>query len=258
MARPVTLLSWNVNGVRAVFKVDFMAWLKKTSPDVLCIQETKCKVEQLVPELLNPEGYHAEWNSAERPGYSGVATFSKIKPAAVTRGFGVNRFDTEGRVLETDHGDFILVNVYFPNGGNGPERLQYKREFYEHARSYFARLRKAGKGVIVCGDFNIAHNPVDVYSPGKCAKVSGFLPEERVWLDRLLEDGFIDAFREFDPSPERYTWWDQRTFARSRNDGWRIDLHLVSKDLRPRMKDAFILPDVLGSDHCPVGLKLSI
>ncbi len=259
MGDRLRLLSWNVNGIRAVFKKDFLPWLATESPDVLCLQETKCQVPQLPPELAPPPGYHAEWFCGDRPGYSGVATLSKVKPARVVKGLGIQKFDFEGRFLETDHGTFTLCNVYFPNGGSGAERLAYKHEFYAAALERLKSLQKEGKGVVVTGDFNIAHAEIDVYDPAKCSKISGFLPEERVWLDRLTgELGFVDALRRFDASPQKYTWWDQRTFARKRNDGWRIDYHFVSADLSSRLESAFILPDVTGSDHCPVGVVLTV
>jgi exodeoxyribonuclease-3 len=258
MPKKVRVISWNVNGVRAVYKKDLMKWIGAESPDVLCLQETKCQVPQLPAELAgNPLGYGGEWHCGERPGYSGVATLSKMKPVAVTAGLSIDRFDREGRWLETDYGDFVLINCYFPNGGSGPERLAFKHDFYKHALERLAALRKQGRKVDVCGDFNIAHEEIDVFDPARYSKVSGFLPEERVWLNRLVDMGFIDTFREFDKSAEKYSWWDMRIFARKRNLGWRIDYHFASADLKPHLKEAFILPDVLGSDHCPVGITLT-
>lgn len=255
-ARTVRLLSWNVNGIRAVYKKNFMPWLAKAAPDVLCLQEIKAKTDQLPQELLTPAGYHAFWNPAARPGYSGVATFSKEEPVAVKKGFGIAKFDEEGRVLETEFKDFTLLNIYFPNGKMGPERLRFKMEFYEEALKYFKRLVKKGKKLVICGDVNTAHKPIDLKNPGSNEKISGFLPMEREWMDRWVEAGFIDAFRVFNQKPDQYSWWDLRTFARARNVGWRIDYHFVSSNLRANLADAFILPDVLGSDHCPVGLIL--
>jgi exodeoxyribonuclease III len=256
MPRTVRILSWNVNGIRAVLKKNFLAWLKEASPDILCLQETKAQPSQLAPELLHPEGYTAYWNSAERPGYSGVATFCREKPLSVKRGFEVRRFDCEGRVLETDHGDFTLLNIYFPNGKMGSERLAFKLDFYEEALRYFRELRAKGRRLVVCGDYNTAHKPIDLKHPQANEKISGFLPEERAWMDRLVGEGFVDTFRVFDPSPDKYTWWDMRSFARARNVGWRIDYHFISADLRAHLEEACILPEVLGSDHCPVGVTL--
>lgn len=245
-----------MNGVRAAFKKDFLSKLAPFRPDVICLQETKCSPDQLDPEQRNPSGWHAEWCCGERPGYSGVATLSKEKPLGANRAFGVERFDREGRLLETDHGLFTLVNVYYPNGGSGEERLRYKLDFYEEALKRFKKLRSAGKSLVLTGDFNVAHKPVDVALPEKWSAVSGFLPEERAWMDRLVAAGFVDAFREFDSSGGRYTWWEMRTLARGRNEGWRLDYHFVSADLRDRLEEAFILDSVLGSDHCPVGIVL--
>jgi exodeoxyribonuclease-3 len=252
----IKILSWNVNGVRAALKKGLLDWLKKTSPDILCLQETKASEAQLPPELRYPPGYEVVWNAAERPGYSGVATFSKKKPVSVKRGFGIAQFDREGRVLETDHGDFILFNIYFPNGKMGPERLKYKMDFYDEALKYFIKLTKKGKKLVICGDYNTAHHPIDLAHPKQNEDVSGFLPIERAWMDRLEKSGFIDTFRVFNKEPSQYSWWDIRTGARARNIGWRIDYHFISENLKPHLKNAFILPEVMGSDHCPVGVEL--
>ncbi len=257
MARRVRILTWNVNGIRAALKKDFLKWLAGASPDILCVQETKARPEQLGPDLLKPNGYEAVWNSAERPGYSGVATFSKTAPLSVKRGLGAERFDREGRVLETDHGDFTLLNIYFPNGGMNDERLKFKLDFYAEALRYFKALRRKGRKLVIAGDYNTAHKPIDLARPKENEKISGFRPEERAWLDRLVEAGFVDTFRALHPDEAgRYTWWDLRTFARERDIGWRIDYHFVSEELRPNLEEAFILPDVMGSDHCPAGLTL--
>ena len=250
------VLSWNVNGLRAVLKKNFLTWFQKESPDTLCLQETKVLPDQLPPDVLHFPGYDFQLNAAERPGYSGVATFSKIKPLAVKKGFGVARFDSEGRVLATEYPDFTLLNIYFPNGKSGDERLKYKMDFYEDALKYFLKLRKQGKKLVVCGDVNTAHKPIDLAHPKENEKISGFLPIEREWMDKLVSKGFIDAFRVFNQKPEQYSWWDIRTGARARNVGWRIDYHFISEDLKPHLEDAFILPEVMGSDHCPVGIVL--
>ena len=250
------ILSWNVNGVRAILKKNFLGWLKKESPDVLCLQETKAFPSQLPPELLYPPGYQAFWNSASRAGYSGVATFTKQKPVSVKNGFGIAKFDEEGRVLETEFEHFTLFNVYFPNGKMSPERLRYKMDFYEALLAYFLKLKKKGKKIVVCGDYNTAHKAIDLARPKENEKISGFLPIEREWMDRLAASGFIDTFRVFNQDPGHYSWWDIRTGSRERNVGWRIDYHFISENLKPHLKDAFILPEVLGSDHCPVGVTL--
>jgi len=250
------ILSWNVNGIRSALKKGFLEWLKKESPDVLCVQEIKAMPSQLPPELLYPDGYHVFWNPALRPGYSGVATFTKEKPLAVKNGFGIQRFDDEGRVLQTEFEDFILFNIYFPNGKMNSGRLQYKMDFYEDSLKYFLKLKGKGKKLVICGDYNTAHKPVDLARPKENEKISGFLPSERAWMDKLVENGFLDTFRLFNQDPGHYTWWDVISRARERNVGWRIDYHFVSENVRPYVQQAFILPEVMGSDHCPVGIVL--
>ncbi len=251
------ILSWNVNGVRAALKKGLLDWLKKESPDILCLQETKATPAQLPPELLYPPGYHAFWNSAARLGYSGVATFTKEKPVSVKNGFGIERFDTEGRVLETEYKDFTLFNVYFPNGKMNDERLRYKIDFYEEFLKYLMKLKKKGKKIVFCGDVNTAHKEIDLARPKENSKISGFLPIEREWMDKLVSHGFLDTFRIFNQDPGHYSWWDVISRARERNVGWRIDYHFISENLKPNLKDAFILPEVMGSDHCPVGILLN-
>ncbi len=253
------LISWNVNGVRAVWKKGFGEWFKTEKADVVCLQETKAQPDQLTPEALNPYGYHGEFHWGEKKGYSGVATFSKTPPAKVERGFSVPQFDNEGRVLATKHGDITLFNIYFPNGKAREERLKFKLDFYESfLGSVLPRYRKRGDDkIVICGDVNTAHKEIDLARPKENRKISGFLPEECAWMDRLLADGFIDTFREFQTGPEHYSWWDQQSRARDRNVGWRIDYFFISKNLRPRLKDAFIQPQTMGSDHCPVGIELA-
>lgn len=252
------ILSWNVNGIRAMQKKGFLDWFAKESPDILCIQETKAHPSQLEASLLHPSGYQVYWSSAERKGYSGVATFTKQKPKDVKMGFGVKRFDSEGRILLTEYPEFTLLNIYFPNGKASPERLQYKLDFYEETLKFTEKLKKNGQKVIICGDYNTAHKAIDLKRPKENETISGFLPIERAWLDRWVERGQVDIFREFCPLPDHYTWWDFKTRARDRNVGWRIDYLFVTKDLVPNVKDAGILQDVLGSDHCPVSLDLKV
>ena len=252
------ILSWNVNGIRAMQKKGFLEWFAKESPDILCVQETKAHPSQLEESLLHPSGYQVYWSSAERKGYSGVATFTKQKPKDVKMGFGVKRFDAEGRILLAEYSEFTLLNIYFPNGKASPERLQYKLDFYEETLNFVERLKKKGQKVIICGDYNTAHKAIDLKRPKENENVSGFLPIERDWLDRWVQHGQVDIFREFCPLSEQYTWWDFKTRARDRNVGWRIDYLFVTQDLTPNVKDAGILKDVLGSDHCPVSLDLKI
>ncbi len=250
------LFSWNVNGLRAAHGKGFLDWFLASKPDVLCVQETKAREEQLPPELREVEGYHAYFSAPERRGYSGVALYSRPEPASVKGGFGIPRFDSEGRTLIADYGDFVLFNVYFPNGKQSRERLRYKMEFYDAFLDHAEALRGKGKAIIACGDFNTAHREIDLARPKENSKVSGFLPEERAWMDKFVEHGYVDTFRIFDREPGRYTWWDLKTRARERNIGWRIDYFFVSEELRERVKAACILPEVMGSDHCPIGMEL--
>ena len=250
------ILSWNVNGIRAAQKKGFLDWLARESPDILCVQETKAHPDQLDVFLLNPAGYNVYWNAAEKKGYSGVAIFTKQKPLRVQAGFGVSRFDSEGRVLLSEFPEFTLLNIYFPNGNQSPERLKFKLDFYEETLRFVEKLKKDGKRVIISGDYNTAHRAIDLARPEANQNVSGFLPEERAWIDRWIAQGQVDIFREFNPHPEQYTWWDMKTAACERNVGWRIDYHFVTKDLASFVRDATIRPEVMGSDHCPIGVEL--
>ncbi len=251
------LLSWNVNGIRAIQKKGFLEWLKREKPDVLGIQETKAKPEQLDMFLMHPEGYHTFWNSAVRPGYSGVALFTKEQPQQVTMGFGVKKFDEEGRVIVAEYPGFVFVNIYFPNGKSGDERLKYKMDFYDETLKFVKKLKKKQPNIIVCGDYNTAHKEIDLARPKENQDVSGFLPVERAWMDKWVADGQVDIFREFHKEPGHYSWWDLKSGARDRNVGWRIDYHFVTQTLAPRVKSATILRDVIGSDHAPVSLVLA-
>ncbi len=250
------IYSWNVNGIRAAQKKGFLEWLAKEDPDILCVQETKAHPEQLDAFILNPPGYHVYWNAAEKKGYSGVATFTKQRPVSVQTGFNILPFDREGRLLMTEFPEFVLLNIYFPNGSRSEDRLQYKLDFYEHTLQFVEKLKSEGKKVIISGDYNTAHKPIDLSRPNENQTVSGFLPVERAWLDRWTSRGQIDIFRELYPDSVQYTWWDMKTFARSRNIGWRIDYHFLTQDLLPHVQDAAIHHDVMGSDHCPLSLTL--
>lgn len=255
----VRLLSWNVNGIRAAERKGLLGWLAKASPDVLCLQETKASPEQLSPALREVPSYSVGWDWAEKKGYSGVATYSRSGHDGMERGLGIGRYDREGRVMVTRFPEFTLYNVYFPNGKASPERLAYKLAFYDDFLKLLrARGKKGDKRVVVCGDVNTAHRDVDLARPKENRDTSGFLPEECAWLDRFLDAGFVDTFRAFEPAGGHYTWWDLQTRARERNVGWRIDYFFVSEELRPHLKSAFILPDVQGSDHCPVGIDLEL
>lgn len=255
-SKRIEILSWNVNGVRAVERKGFLTWLQKTSPDILCLQETKATPEQLSEALKNPDGYQTHWSSAIKKGYSGVATFSQSEPLRVQKGFGEKRFDSEGRILITDFEDFSLVNIYFPNGKKDEIRLKYKLDFYEATLVFCNRLRKKGKRLVICGDVNTAHHPIDLARPEENEDTSGFLPIERKWIDKFISNGYVDTLRVFNKKAGQYTWWDLKTRARERNVGWRIDYHFLTEDLQPFLREAYILPEVQGSDHCPVGIVL--
>lgn len=253
------LLSWNVNGIRAIQKKGFTEWLLKENPDMLCVQETKANPEQLSEELLNINGYKSFFSSSiVKKGYSGVAIYTKQEPVKVEHGFGIPKFDEEGRIVIAHYKKFILINIYYPNGKASAERLQYKMDFYDAFLEYSNKLIKAGKKLVICGDVNTAHKEIDLARPKENEKVSGFLPIEREWLDIFFENGYVDTFRMFNSEPGHYSWWDQVTRARERNVGWRIDYFFVSENFRKNVKDAFIMPDVMGSDHCPVGIELEI
>jgi exodeoxyribonuclease-3 len=251
------LISWNVNGFRAIVRKGFFAWLEQASPDVLCMQETRVQPDQLSGRACQPQGYVAHWHSGERKGYSGVATWSKIEPLQVQAGFGIDAYHAEGRVLITTYPGFKLLNIYFPNGRRDLERLEFKLQFYADLLEYCAVLLARGDRLVLCGDFNTAHRPIDLARPRQNAKTSGFMPEERVWIDRYLAHGFVDVFRTLHPDAEgQYTWWTYVRNARDRNVGWRIDYFLVSQSLLPAVTGAEILSHVIGSDHCPISLTL--
>jgi exodeoxyribonuclease-3 len=252
------LISWNVNGIRAWQKKGASEWFLQEQPDILCLQETKAHREQLDASLTEIDGYHAYFSSAERKGYSGVVVYTKEQPKNVTEGFGVERFDSEGRTLVLEYESFTLLNVYFPNGQASEERLQYKMDFYEAFLLYIDALKAQGKNLVLCGDVNTAHTAIDLARPKANEKTSGFLPEERAWIDKLLEHGYVDTFRIFHKEPDQYTWWSFRARARERNVGWRIDYFFVNKAFRQQVTSAFILPEVMGSDHCPLGIEVLI
>lgn len=249
------LLSWNVNGLRAVAKKGFAEAMAAIDADIICLQEIKAKPEQLPEEVLNLPGYSGYFFPAERPGYSGVAVYSKREPDKITYGMGDKYFDDEGRVLILDFPAFRLLNIYFPNGGGGDDRLAYKMEFNRALSSY---VQKEEKPLIICGDVNTAHQEIDLARPKENETRSGFMPIERAWIDEFLELGFVDAYRRYIKEGGNYSWWDMKTRARERNVGWRIDYFFVSKTLESRLRDAYLLPGVLGSDHCPMVLDMEI
>ena len=252
------LLSWNVNGIRAADKKGLFQWFTKEKPDILCLQEIKAQKEQLPSHLRNAPNYHLYVNSAEKKGYSGVATYTKQKPLDIKIGFGIDKFDKEGRIIITEYSKFMLFNIYFPNGKKNQERLDYKLDFYDTFLAYADNLKAKRKNIVVCGDFNTAHKEIDLARTKENEKVSGFLPIERAWIDTFIHHGYIDTFREFNKQPEQYSWWDMKTRARERNVGWRIDYFFVNKEFMKYVKNSFILQDVLGSDHCPIGIEIEV
>ena len=253
------MLCWNVDGLRSVLKKGFMEWFRKEGPDILCIQETRLADGEIPEEVLHIDGYYSYFScSKTRKGYSGVALFTREKPADVKYGFGVERFDDEGRIIVADYGRFVLLDIYFPNGKASQERLDYKMAFYDTFLNYVDHLKKQGKSIVICGDVNTAHTELDIARPRENSKKSGFLPMEREWMDKLESHGFIDTYRVFEKEGGHYTYWDMRTGARKRNVGWRIDYFYISDDLRKNLKNAFIESDVTGSDHCPIGIEIDL
>jgi len=250
------LLSWNVNGIRAVHKKGFVDWVKEAKPEILCLQETKAQPEQIPAEISELTDWHQYWRSAERKGYSGVGLLTKMKPKEVRFGLGIPEFDTEGRTIIAFYDEFVLFNIYFPNGQQSAERLDFKMRFYDAFLNVADELRKESYSIVICGDVNTAHTEIDLARPKANEKTSGFLPEERAWMDELVSHGYLDTLRLFADEGEKYSWWSFRARARERNVGWRIDYFFVSENMRSRVKDAFILDDVMGSDHCPVGIEL--
>lgn len=247
------LISWNVNGLRAVLRKNFLAYLADEQPDILCLQETKAAAADVDPVWSSE--YEAHWNAAEKKGYSGTAILTRVPPVRVTQGMGVTEHDREGRVLTAEFPGFHLVNVYVPNSQRELTRLPYRMEWDRAFRTYLAGLGRT-KPVVVCGDLNVAHTEIDLANPKANVRNHGFTVEERAGFGALLEAGLVDTFREFEKGGGHYTWWSPMSGARARNVGWRIDYFLVDGSLRPRLKQAFIRSDVPGSDHCPVGIEI--
>jgi len=246
-----------VNGLRAALRKGAAEWWESYGPDVLCLQEIRARPDQLTKaQRLQLEQAHAEWNPAQRPGYSGVATFSQVEPLNSEKGLGEEHFDIEGRVIQTHYDEFTLFNIYFPNGGRDHSRVGFKLEFYEFLLDLCDSMHADGKQVIICGDFNTSHQEIDLKNHRQNRKSTGFLPEERAWVDKYLEHGFVDAFRALYPEREQYTWWSNWGNARQNNTGWRLDYFLVSESLMSRVQDVIIHDDVLGSDHCPVTILM--
>ncbi len=252
------MISWNVNGIRAVFKKGLADFIYKEEADIYCFQETKAKPEQIPPEFKEISGYHTYFSSPIRKGYSGVAVYTRTKPRKVSYSLSISRFDEEGRVIILDFEGYLLLNVYFPNGGASPERLDYKMDFYDHFLRFINDLRDEGKKIIFCGDVNTAHKEIDLARPKANEKNTGFLPQERAWIDKLVGSGYLDTFRLFNKEGGHYSWWDYKTRARERNVGWRLDYFFASEELKNNLMNSYILNNIMGSDHCPVVLELEI
>lgn len=250
------IVSWNVNGLRAIWNKNFRDWIEQNDPDILCLQETKIQEDQITDEIRNIPFYQSWFSCAQKKGYSGVAVYSKHKPRFVSFGFGVDRFNTEGRMLCLTFDEFILWNIYFPNGKMSEERLQYKLAFYDGITEYFRSELPKNQNTVIVGDFNTAHHPIDLARPKENEKISGFLPVERTKLDHLLFVGFVDAFRHRYPDKVQYSWFSHFANARERNIGWRIDYHYVSNALEKFVSDSLIHNEAKGSDHCPIELRI--
>lgn len=254
------IVSWNVNGLRALIKKGQFEWLINQDFDIFCLQETKSHIDQLTNETKNPKGYFSYFDHSKlKKGYSGVAIYSKIKPEKLEYGFGIPEYDQEGRLLVAYYKDFVLLNCYFPNGGGGPERLDFKLRFYEKFLDFIEKLRKSGREIIFCGDINTAHFEFDLARPKENEKNTGFLPIERKWLDKVVSLGYVDTFRYLHPEKkEAYTYWDMKTFARDRNVGWRIDYFFTSPNIKDKIISSEILDNVMGSDHCPILIEIKL
>lgn len=248
------IISWNVNGLRAVYKRNFLEWFGKINADIVCLQEIKAQEGQIPPDLINPGKYFSYFGFAAKKGYAGVAVYVKEKPSDVESAMGFERFDQEGRILRLEYRDFILFNLYLPHGGRRKENLNYKLKVYDYLLKYLKKIK--GKPVILIGDFNIAHKEIDLARPKQNQNNIMFTPEERKQADRLMKLGFTDTFRMFHKEEGRYTWWPYFANARARNLGWRIDYAFASQKMTPKVRDAFILQNVMGSDHCPIGIEI--
>lgn len=250
------IITYNVNGIRAALGKGFIQWLAAAAPDVLCLQETKAQPEQIPEEEFRALGYDCYWHSAEKKGYSGVGILTRTRPDQVITGMGMPEYDREGRFIRADFGSLSVVSVYHPSGTTGEERQDFKMEWLEDYLDYVNRLKESRPDLVLSGDYNICHKPIDIHDPIRNANSSGFLPEERAWMDRFLAAGYVDTFRVFNNQPHQYTWWSYRAGARQRNLGWRIDYHMVTDSLKPLLQSARILPEALHSDHCPVALNI--
>ena len=250
------ILNYNVNGIRAAMNKNFVGWLKSVDPDIVCLQEIKANPEQFDVKEFENLGYKCYWYPAEKKGYSGVAILTKINPDNVKCGIGIQKYDFEGRMIRADYGDISVMSVYHPSGTSGDERQAFKMQWLSDFQSYINDLKKERKKLIICGDFNICHKPIDIHDPIRNANSSGFLPEEREWIGGFIDSGFIDSFRYFNQEPHKYTWWSYRHDARTKNLGWRIDYQMISPSLENNLKRAVILSEAVHSDHCPIMVEV--
>ena len=250
------IITYNVNGIRAAMSKGFIDWLKNENPDVLCLQEIKASPEQVGVFELEELGYHHFWYPAQKKGYSGVAIFSKEKPKKITYGCGIKEYDDEGRILRADFENYAVMSVYHPSGSSGELRQAFKMQWLSDYQNYIQALRKDIPNLILCGDFNICHKAIDIHNPKSNANTSGFLPEERAWMENFINSGFVDSFRHLNEQPHQYTWWSYRAGSRGKNLGWRIDYNMVAQHLVSKIKDVKILAEAVHSDHCPVFLEM--
>lgn len=251
------IITYNVNGIRAAMNKGLVDWMKATEPDVLCLQEIKATPDQVDVAPFEAMGYHLYWYPAQKKGYSGVAIFTKIKPNHVEYGCGIEHYDFEGRVLRVDFDHCSVASIYHPSGSSGEERQTFKMKWLADFQRYIDGLKATVPNLILCGDYNICHKPIDIHNPKSNANTSGFLPEEREWLEKFIQSGFTDSFRHFNQDPHQYSWWSYRAGSRGKNLGWRIDYNLVANHLNENLKKAEILPDAMHSDHCPVMLEIA-
>ena len=251
------ILSYNVNGIRAALNKGFAEWLSSADPDVVCLQETKALEDQVNTDLFEQMGYQHFWHSAQKKGYSGVAILTKTNPLNVQKGTGIEHMDFEGRVIRADYENVSVISLYLPSGTN-LDRLEHKFKFMDDFQGYIDALKKNHSRLVICGDYNICHRAIDIHDPVRNKNVSGFLPEERQWIDTFMNNGFVDSFRHLKPEHHQYSWWSYRANARNNNKGWRIDYNMVSENLKKNIKSAYLLPDAKHSDHCPVGVELEL
>tara|TARA_B100000900_G_scaffold395569_1_gene394077 strand:+ start:5705 stop:6472 length:768 start_codon:yes stop_codon:yes gene_type:complete len=250
------IISYNVNGIRAAMRKGLDQWLKVVDADIVCLQEIKAKEEQIEISVFNDLGYECFWHSAQKPGYSGTAILSRIKPDHVEYGTGMEAYDHEGRIIRVDYGDISVISVYMPSGSSGDERQGFKMQFLSDFQNYIEELRKERPKLIISGDYNICHQAIDIHNPQRNQNTSGFLPEERAWISDFISSGFVDTFRHFNSEPHNYSWWSYRANARAKNLGWRIDYHMATTSLEKKLKRAAILPEAKHSDHCPILLEV--